>query len=114
DGEPARSVPLRLPGDAGRRLLRGPGHCQRSASPDAAVRHNELAAAHKRARSAVAALPAGEVWLQEPQAHRPHPLSGLTPFRLLGRPRLRLVCGLVSLKSSTKASINKLNNRGTI
>src|SRR5262249_26155836 len=84
-------VPLRLPGDAGRGLLRRPGPGQCPAPADAAVRHDEWAATHPRTRGAAAALSGGEVWLQEPQTHWADPLSGRAASRLLGRPRLRLV-----------------------
>src|SRR5215467_12086275 len=73
-GQPAGPVPPRLPGDAGRGLPRRPGHGQRPAPADAAVRHAELAAARPRAWGALAALPGGEVWLQEPEARRADPL----------------------------------------
>src|SRR5262249_46621333 len=89
--QPTRPVPLRLPGDAGRGLLRRPGPGQRPAPADAAVRHDEWAAAHPRTRGAVAALLGGEIRLQEPQAPWPDPLPGRTTSRLLGRTGLRLV-----------------------
>ena len=49
----------------------------------------------RRARGAAAALPGGEIRLQEPQTHRPDPLPGRTARRLLGRPGLRLVRGFM-------------------
>ncbi len=97
-GQPSGPVPLRLPDHAGRGVLCRPRHGQRPPPADAAVRHDEPAAADRPARGAAAALPRGEIRLQEPQAHCPDPLPGRTPPRLLGRARLRLVRRVVNPK----------------
>src|SRR5439155_16745313 len=97
--QPARSLSLRLPGDSGRGLLCRPGHGQRSAPANLAVRFDELAASDPPARGAATTLPGGEIRLQKSQARRFDPFPGRTPPRLLGRARLRLVCGALKKES---------------